>query len=78
MGRQILSILLALATMLLSLEMMSAMYWEHSLCLALLIGLACYPIFHGQFVDGKIDVFEPIYLFITLYALILFISLYKF
>ncbi len=68
MERQVLTILLALGVMLISLEMMSVFYWEHSLCLSILIGLSCYPVFRGHFADGKIDVFEPIYLFISLYG----------
>lgn len=68
MERPIFSLLLALGIMLTAMALLTNLHWQYATTLAVLIGLTCYPLIHGYMVDSKVDVFEPIYLFVTLYA----------
>jgi oligosaccharide repeat unit polymerase len=68
MERPIFSLLLALGIMLTAMALLANLHWQHATTLGALVGLTCYPLIHGYLVDGKVDVFEPIFLFVTLYA----------
>ena len=68
MNKVILNWLLALGVGLAALAALSSAYWTHAVWLALMIGMISYPFFRGYLVEGRVDVFEPIYLFVLLYG----------
>lgn len=68
MHKIVFSVLLALGVALAALGLLSFAYWEHAVWLALMIGLTSYPAFHSYLLDRQLDVFEPVFLFVGLYA----------
>jgi oligosaccharide repeat unit polymerase len=68
MEKPIFSVLLAMGVALVALTMLGSLHWSHATSLAAMFGLVCYPLIHSYLVDGRIDAFEPIFLFVTLYA----------
>ena len=68
MNKVVLSFLLALGVSLASLAALSFAYWTHAVCLALMAGMVSYPFFRGYLVEDGGDLFEPVFLFVGLYA----------
>lgn len=68
MERPVFSILLSFGIALAALALLTPLHWKHATTLAAMVGLTCYPLLHSYLVDSKVDVFEPIFLFVTLYA----------
>jgi oligosaccharide repeat unit polymerase len=68
MNRLVLSLLLTLGVGLAALAAFSFAYWTHAVWLALMVGMVSYPFLHGYLREGRLDVFEPILLFVALYA----------
>jgi oligosaccharide repeat unit polymerase len=68
MERPVFSILLSFGIALTTLAVLTPLHWKHATTLAAMVGLTCYPLLHGYLVDIKLDVFEPVFLFVILYA----------
>jgi|GEM_PF-6008932 len=68
MNRVVLTFLLTLGVSLAALAALSPVYWAHAVWLALMAGMISFPFWRGYLVEGKVDIFEPIFLFLALYT----------